>query len=553
MARVPLLQLSGISLSFGGEPLFRGLDLVVQPGDRLALVGRNGSGKSTLMKVMAGLVEPDGGVVSVPPGSSVGYMDQHPEMAGFDTLGAFAGDGLAPGEMYRVERAAEGLDFDPDQTVATASGGERRRAALARLMAQGPELMLLDEPTNHLDIAAIGWLERELKATRAGFVLISHDRAFLRELTRATLWLDRGNILRQEKGFGAFEAWRDAVWAEEDAARHKLDRRIKAESRWAVEGISARRRRNMGRVRRLQDMRAERAAQIRRQGSAAMALDSGPKSGRKVIDARGISKAYGDKVILRDLSLTVMRGERVAFVGPNGVGKTTLLKMLLGEVAPDRGSVQLGTGLDVAVFDQARAQLDPDATLWDSLTGDPGMRVSGRSDQVMVRGAPRQVVGYLKDFLFDDAQARAPVRSLSGRRSRIGITSSPSRNSPTRRPEVPSRMVSAMALRVAPASRIRDSSTFGSMSNSRCLQSVRGFVIVPASLKIPIASSASWRRMMGSGPEKRTATSAPEGGPNTISSTRIRAWGNCAGRSWLSLAAMEGIRVASATRTISWP
>ncbi|MCB1365747.1 MAG: ABC-F family ATP-binding cassette domain-containing protein [Rhodobacteraceae bacterium] len=414
MARVPLLQLSGISLSFGGEPLFRGLDLVVQPGDRLALVGRNGSGKSTLMKVMAGLVEPDGGVVSVPPGSSVGYMDQHPEMAGFDTLGAFAGDGLAPGEMYRVERAAEGLDFDPDQTVATASGGERRRAALARLMAQGPELMLLDEPTNHLDIAAIGWLERELKATRAGFVLISHDRAFLRELTRATLWLDRGNILRQEKGFGAFEAWRDAVWAEEDAARHKLDRRIKAESRWAVEGISARRRRNMGRVRRLQDMRAERAAQIRRQGSAAMALDSGPKSGRKVIDARGISKAYGDKVILRDLSLTVMRGERVAFVGPNGVGKTTLLKMLLGEVAPDRGSVQLGTGLDVAVFDQARAQLDPDATLWDSLTGDPGMRVSGRSDQVMVRGAPRHVVGYLKDFLFDDAQARAPVRSLSG-------------------------------------------------------------------------------------------------------------------------------------------
>ncbi|MFV0514097.1 MAG: ABC-F family ATP-binding cassette domain-containing protein [Jhaorihella sp.] len=414
MARVPLLQLSGISLSFGGEPLFSGLDLVVQPGDRVALVGRNGSGKSTLMKVMAGLVEPDAGVVSVPPGSSVGYMEQDPGMDRFETLGAFASDGLAPGEMYRVERAAEGLDFDPGQPVASASGGERRRAALARLMAEAPDLMLLDEPTNHLDIAAIGWLERELKATRAAFVMISHDRAFLRELTRATLWIDRGKILRQEKGFSAFEAWRDAVWAEEDTARHKLDRAIRAESRWAVEGISARRRRNMGRVRRLQDMRAERAAQIRRQGSAAMALDSGPKSGRKVIEATGISKAYGDRIILRDLSLTVMRGDRVAFVGPNGVGKTTLLKMLLGEVAPDRGRVQLGTNLEVAVFDQARAQLDPDATLWDSLTNDPGMRVSGRSDQVMVRGQPRHVVGYLKDFLFDDAQARAPVRSLSG-------------------------------------------------------------------------------------------------------------------------------------------
>jgi ATP-binding cassette subfamily F protein uup len=298
MARTPLLQLNDISLTFGGDPVFDALDLVIQPGDRVALVGRNGSGKSTLMKVMAGLVEADQGAVTLPPGRSVGYMEQDPDMDGFATLGDFAAHGLEPGEMYRVERAGEGLKFDPARPVGTASGGERRRAALAALMARGPDLMLLDEPTNHLDIEAIGWLEEELGATQAAFVLISHDRAFLRALTRATLWIDRGKVRRQEKGFAAFEAWRDKIWAEEDAARHKLDRKIKAEARWAVEGISARRTRNQGRVRALQALRAERASQIRRQGAADMALDAGPTSGRKVIEAIDISKAYGDKVIL---------------------------------------------------------------------------------------------------------------------------------------------------------------------------------------------------------------------------------------------------------------
>ena len=414
MARVPLLQLNDIALTFGGDPVFDGLDVVVQPGDRIALVGRNGSGKSTLMKVMAGLVEADRGEVVVPPGQSVGYMEQDPDMTGFATLGDFASHDLEPGELYKVERAGEGLKFDPARPVETASGGERRRAALAGLMARAPDLMLLDEPTNHLDIQAIGWLEDELRATRAGFVLISHDRAFLRNLTRATLWIDRGQVRRQDKGFGDFEAWRDKVWEEEDQQRHKLDRKIKAEARWAVEGISARRKRNQGRVRALQGLRAERAAQINRQGTAAMALDAGPKSGRKVIEAKAVTKSYGEKMILRPFSLTVMRGDRVAFVGPNGVGKTTLLKLLLGQEAPDAGTVTLGTNLQVAVFDQARAQLDPDQSLWDSLTGDPDMRVSGKADQVMVRGQPKHVVGYLKEFLFDEAQARAPVRSLSG-------------------------------------------------------------------------------------------------------------------------------------------
>ena len=414
MARAPILQLNDISLTFGGEPVFDAVSLVVQPGDRVALVGRNGSGKSTLLKVMAGIIEPDRGECVAGPGISVGYMEQDPDMSGFATLGDYAASGLEPGELYRVERAGEGLKFDPARPVGTASGGERRRAALAKLMAESPDLMLLDEPTNHLDIEAVLWLEQELKATRAAFVLISHDRAFLRELTRATLWIDRGNVRRQEKGFEGFEAWRDKIWEDEDVARHKLDRKIKAEARWAVEGISARRKRNMGRVRALQDLRTERAAQIRRQGAAAMALDAGPKSGRKVFEAKAISKTYDGKPIVRDFDLTVLRGDRVAFVGPNGVGKTTLLKLLMKEIEPDSGWVKHGTNLEAAVFDQARGQLDPEASLWDSLTSDPGMRISGQSDQVMVRGAPRHVVGYLKDFLFDERQARAPVKSLSG-------------------------------------------------------------------------------------------------------------------------------------------
>jgi ABC transport system ATP-binding/permease protein len=414
MARAPLLQLSGISLTFGGDPVFDDLDLVVQPGDRVALVGRNGSGKSTLMKVMAGLMEPDRGLRVVPPGVTVGYMEQDPTLEGFATLGDYAASGLDETEGYRVEMVAEGLKFRPETPVATASGGERRRAALAKLLAEAPELMLLDEPTNHLDIQAIEWLEAELKSTRTAFVLISHDRTFLRALTKATLWVDRGQVRRRESGFDGFEEWRETVWAEEDDARHKLDRKIKAEAKWAVEGISARRKRNQGRVRALAELREQRSSQIRRQGTAALELESGTTSGKRVIEAKGIFKAFGDRRIVSDFDLRVLRGDRVAFVGPNGVGKTTLLKMLTGEVAPDSGTVTLGTNLDIAVFDQSRAALDAEATLWENMTGDPLMRVSGASDQVMVRGNPKHVVAYLKDFLFDERQARAPVKSLSG-------------------------------------------------------------------------------------------------------------------------------------------
>ena len=414
MARAPLLQLSGISLTFGGNPLFDALDLVVQAGDRVALVGRNGSGKSTLLKVMAGLVDPDHGIRTVPPGVTVGYMEQDPDLSGYATLGDFAASALPEGEAYRVLMVAEGLKFNPETPVATASGGERRRAALAKLLAEAPELMLLDEPTNHLDIQAIEWLEAQLSQTRTGFVLISHDRAFLRALTKATLWIDRGQVRRRELGFEGFEEWRETIWAEEDDARHKLDRKIKHEAKWAVEGISARRKRNQGRVRALAALREERGSQIRRQGTAAMELEAGTQSGKRVIEARGLGKAFGDLTIVKGFDLRVLRGDRVAFVGPNGVGKTTLLKMLTGETAPDAGSVTLGTNLEIAVFDQSRALLDPEASLWDNLVSDPGMRVSGASDQIMVRGTPKHVVAYLKDFLFDERQARAAVKSLSG-------------------------------------------------------------------------------------------------------------------------------------------
>jgi ATP-binding cassette subfamily F protein uup len=414
MAQPPILTLSGIRLGFGGAPLFDGASLSVGEGERLCVVGRNGSGKSTLLKIAAGLIEPDSGERFAQPGRRISYLPQEPDLSGHATLGAFVAAAVDPAEAYKADIAMEGLEVRADVSTAAASGGERRRAALARLIAGEPDLMLLDEPTNHLDIAAIGWLEEYLDAARAGFVLISHDRALLTRLTRATLWLDRGAVRRLDRGFGAFEEWRDKLLEEEEAQRHKLDRLIRAEARWAVEGISARRTRNQGRVRRLAALRAERRAQVARTGAAAMALESGQTSGKLVIEARNISKSFGDTTIVRDFSARIMRGDRVALVGPNGAGKTTLLKLLTGEMAPDSGAVRLGANLAPAVFDQNRALLDPEKSLWETLTGAAELGVSGANDQVMVRGRPMHVVAYLKEFLFDDKQARGPVKALSG-------------------------------------------------------------------------------------------------------------------------------------------
>ena len=406
-----LLQLAGAAV---GPGLLADASLSVHEGDRLALVGRNGSGKSTLLRVLAGLQEPDAGTRAVPQGATVAYLDQDPDLSAHATLGAFAAAGLPPGEEYRVALAAEGLGLDPARPTASASGGERRRAALARALALDPDLLLLDEPTNHLDVSAIAWLEERLLGHRGALVLVSHDRALLRRVATATLWLDRGALRRLDRPFADFEPWRDKLWEEEELARHKLDRLIRSEGRWAVEGISARRKRNQGRVRALQALRAERAAQIRRAGGAALALEAGETSGKRVIEARGLAKSFDGRPIVRALDLAVQRGDRLALVGPNGAGKTTLVNLLLGRLPPDAGTVRHGTNLDVAVLDQARDALPPDLTLWEALTADPALASPGRSDQVMVRGEPRHVVGYLKDFLFTEAQARAPLRSLSG-------------------------------------------------------------------------------------------------------------------------------------------
>ena len=412
MAAPPLLTLTDITLGFVGLLLFAGITLAIGPGERLCVVGRNGSGKSTLMKIAAGLVEPDQGERFIQPGRSVAYLPQDPDPTGFATLGDYAAVDLAPEDRWRAEAAMDGLKVSAAIDPATASGGERRRAALARLLAAEADLMLLDEPTNHLDIQAIEWLEEHLAQTRTAFALISHDRAFLTRLTQATLWLDRGQVHRAPHGFSGFEDWRDKLWAEEDAERHKLDRLIKDEAHWAVYGISARRTRNQGRLRRLAGLRAERAAQIRRSGPAAMELEAAPKSGKRVVEARSISKAFDDRTILSDFSIRIGRGERVALVGPNGAGKTTLLNLLTGQLEPDTGSVKLGTNLEMSVFDQTRAALNPEASLWQTLTEDP--EIGGKNDQVMVRGRPRHVVAYLKDFLFDERQARGPVKALSG-------------------------------------------------------------------------------------------------------------------------------------------
>jgi ATP-binding cassette subfamily F protein uup len=338
MARAPLLQLSDISLTFGGDPLFDGLSLAVQEGDRIALVGRNGSGKSTLMRIMAGLVEPDRGLRATAPGTRVGYMEQDPDLSGFATLGDYASATLPPGEDYRVAwppRASASTPTAPPPPRPEGSAA----APPGPPDAEAPELLLLDEPTNHLDIAAIEWLERQLSESAQPFVLISHDRAVLRTLTRSTLWVDRGEVRRQDRGFTDYETWRDEVWEQEDSARHKLDRLIKAESKWAVEGISARRKAQHGpRPRAPGASGQERSDQIRRQGTAALPWTRAPPRAVRVIQAKGLSKSFG-RPIVRNLDLTVMRGDRLALVGPNGAGKTTLVNLLLGRLPPDAGTV----------------------------------------------------------------------------------------------------------------------------------------------------------------------------------------------------------------------
>jgi len=401
----PLLALRDIRIAFADQVLIDGAGFAIGPGDRLCLVGRNGAGKSTLLKVAAGIVEPDAGERFLQPGTRVAYLAQMPDFGGAATVLDYATAGGA--EPYEAEAVLHELGLDPTKPTATLSGGEGRKAALARVLADEPDILLLDEPTNHLDLPSIEWLEERLSQFRGAYILISHDRAFLKRLATNCLWVDRGTIRRLDKGFAQFEEWSEQILAEEEVVAHKLDRLILQETQWSREGISARRKRNQGRLRRLYSLRQERAQSIARTGKAALAVETGQSSGTLVIEAEHISKSFGDRVIVRDFSTRIVRGDKIGVIGPNGAGKTTLLKMLMGTLPPDSGKIRLGTNLTPIIVDQSRGSLDPEATLWQTLC-------EGGGDQVMVRGQPRHVVSYLKDFLFRESQARQPVKALSG-------------------------------------------------------------------------------------------------------------------------------------------
>jgi ABC transport system ATP-binding/permease protein len=404
----PLLQLSSIALTFGGTPLLEGVDLLVSAGERLCLVGRNGSGKSTLLKIAARLVEPDSGTIFLKPDATIRYLPQEPDFSGFATVTDYVEAGLAPNDDHHAARyLMEQLGLRGDEDPAALSGGEARRAALARVLAPSPDILLLDEPTNHLDLPAIEWLERELSSRQAALVLISHDRRFLGNLSGVTVWLDRGKARRLERGFTDFEAWRDDVLAEEERDRHKLDRKIEAEEHWIRYGVSARRKRNVRRVANLRALRQSRRDARRAVGRVAMAAAEAERSGTLVIEAKGVSKSFDTTPIVTDFSTRIERSDRIGIVGPNGSGKTTLVNLLTGTLTPDAGTVRLGANLQMATLDQHRESLNPNWTVSEALTG-------GRGDTVVIGGQAKHVVGYMRDFLFAPEQARTPLRVLSG-------------------------------------------------------------------------------------------------------------------------------------------
>jgi ABC transport system ATP-binding/permease protein len=404
----PLIQLSDIMLTFGGTPLLEGAELSVAPGERVCLVGRNGSGKSTLLRIAAGLVEIDRGTRFVQPGATIRYLPQEPDFTGFATTRSYVEAGLGPadashGAALLLERLGLPGEADPNRL----SGGEARRAALARVLSADPDIILLDEPTNHLDLPTIEWLEEDLARRRAALVIVSHDRRFLQNLSRATVWLDRGKTRRIERGFADFESWRDEILANEDRERHKLGRRIAAEEDWLRYGVTARRKRNVRRLGELMQLRAARRDYRSAAGKAEIVASEAERSGTLVIEADGIGKSYEGRPLVSGFSIRIRRHDRIGIVGPNGTGKTTLVNMLAGTLPPDTGSVRLGANLAIATLDQHRDSLAPETTLSDALTG-------GGTDTVVVGGQTRHVIGYMKDFLFTPEQARTPLRLLSG-------------------------------------------------------------------------------------------------------------------------------------------
>jgi len=404
----PLMLLQNISARIGGVQLLRDARMQLMAGARMCLVGRNGSGKSTLLKIAAGLITPDAGERIMSSGATLRYLPQEPDLSGFDSVHAYAAAGLTPGDdAYRVDYLLEALGLNGQADPKTLSGGEARRAALAQVLAPQPDILLLDEPTNHLDLPAIEWLESELSQMRAAIVLVSHDRRFLQNLSRETLWLDRGVIRNLSQGFGEFEAWRDTVLEQEERDAHKLDRKIAMEEDWIRYGVTARRKRNQGRLRALAGLREQRRTASRATGAVKFTVSPNESAGKLVIEASNISKAYGPRVLVRDFSLRIQRGDRIGLLGPNGAGKTTLLKLLTGATPPDTGTVRISDTVQMVSLDQRRETLDPTATLRETIN-------PGGGDSMTIAGQPKHVMSYMKDFLFTPDQAQAPVGVLSG-------------------------------------------------------------------------------------------------------------------------------------------
>ena len=411
-----LLSLADLKLTFGGDALLDGASLLVRPRDRIALVGRNGSGKSTLLKIAAGLIEPDGGERFVDPGATAGYLEQEPHLSGYETVEAYIcaaqtelSDAAAPARLM------EALKIDPDANPVTLSGGEARRAALARILAEAPDILLLDEPTNHLDLPAIEWLEDTINNLNAAVVVISHDRRFLKSVTTRTVWIDRGNTRNLDQGFEAFEEWRDKILEEEELERHKLDRKIVAEEHWVRYGVTARRKRNVRRLRELGELRRQRREERKTPGKVTFTTTAAAPSGKRVITAEKISKTYDNRKIVDDFSIEIARGDRIGFVGPNGAGKTTLINLLTGALPPDEGKIDFGTNLEIITLDQRRESLSEEMRVADAIT-------DGRGDFVSIGESKKHVSTYLKDFLFAPEQWRAKIATLSGgERGRLAL------------------------------------------------------------------------------------------------------------------------------------
>ncbi|MEM7464249.1 MAG: ABC-F family ATP-binding cassette domain-containing protein [Pseudomonadota bacterium] len=404
----PVLFLENIHLTFGGQPLLEGASVFIAPGDRIALVGRNGSGKSTFLKIAAGMIKADTGERFVQPGTTIRYLPQEPDMAGFESLRDYVHEGLAPGDdPHRADYMLSQLGLSGGEDPTSVSGGEARRAALARVLAPSPEILLMDEPTNHLDLPAIEWLEAELQRMKSALVLISHDRRFLSNLSKKTVWIDRGKTRLLDKSFAEFEDWRDEILETEEAEHHKLGRKIAREEHWITHGVSGRRKRNMRRVGELAELRKQRASTRKSAGDVTITNTDTATSGKLVAKLEKVSKSWEDRKVVSNFSTIIKRGDRLGIAGPNGSGKTTLVNLVTGKIPCDSGKIQLGKNLEILVIDQKREALDPNASLKEVLTG-------GGGDIVQFGSGSKHVVSYMKDYLFSPEQAGTAVSRLSG-------------------------------------------------------------------------------------------------------------------------------------------